>query len=105
MGKQPMEIGSGRDSGVKAVSAPRIPSAPPITPHWAQFLEALSTAAYAEPDPLLPQAMKYHPRFHMYLRDEDDRLCLLQAECLRLCAGDEAHAKRLAADVVWACFR
>jgi hypothetical protein len=46
--------------------------------------------------------MKFHPRLHMDIRDEEDRLALLQAQCLRLCAGDEARSKRLAADVIWA---
>jgi hypothetical protein len=38
----------------------------------------------------------------MDIRDEDDRLALLHAECLRLCCGDETRSKRLAADVIWA---
>jgi hypothetical protein len=73
----------------------------PQNRQWADFLRSLATAA-SEPDPLLPEARKFHPRLHMDIRHEEDRLALLQARCLCLCSGDEARSKRLAADVIWA---
>src|SRR5262245_9226273 len=81
--------------------ARRRPAGPlPQNRQWADFLRSLS-AAPRPPDPLLPRAMKFHPRLHMDIRREEDRLALLQAQCLRLCAGDEARSRRLAADVIW----
>lgn len=73
----------------------------PQNRQWADFLRSLATAT-TTPDPLLPKARKFHPRFYMDIADENDRLTLLQAQCLRLCCGDEMRAKRLAADVIWA---
>ena len=85
------------------VHRPRLRQSPavPQTRQWADFLHALATTV-PEPDPLLPAARKFHPRLHMDIRNEDDRLALLHAKCLRLCAGDVTRSKRLAADVIWA---
>ena len=92
---------AGRLRSPEAVpSATRAPRAVPQNRQWAEFLQSLS-AAPAPPDPLLPNAMRFHPRLHMDMRREEDRLALLHAQCLRLCKGDEARAKRLAADVIW----
>src|SRR5690349_17350975 len=77
---------------------------PPTLPQnrqWADFLRSLATTP-AKPDPLLTKALKFHPRLHMDIRSEEDRLALLHAQCLRLCCGDETRSKRLAADVIWA---
>ncbi len=71
----------------------------PLNAAWAALLASLATPR--ESDPLLPRAMQWHPRFHRYLKDEEQRLALLQAECIRLCGGDERHGKQLAADVIW----
>jgi hypothetical protein len=85
---------------VRRPGAKRSPALPQNR-QWAEFLRSLATTA-SEPDPLLPKALKFHPRLHMDIRSEDDRLALLHAQCLRLCCGDHTRAKRLAADVIWA---
>jgi hypothetical protein len=76
----------------------------PQNRQWADFLRSLATPS-SEPDPLLPKAMKFHPRLHMDIGREDDRLALLHAQCLRLCSGDETRSKRLAADVIWSALQ
>ena len=85
----------------KRAAKPKHGKAVPQNRQWADFLRSLA-APPAPPEPLLAKAMRFHPRLHMDIRKEDDRLALLQAQCLRLCEGDELRSKRLAADVIWA---
>jgi hypothetical protein len=70
-----------------------------VNRQWAEFMNSL--ASPQAPDPLLPKAMQWHPKFHYYLTEEEDRLALLQAECIRLCQGDKQRAARLAQEVIY----
>ena len=100
MGKEFDSAASMRQTALVRPAQP-VSRALPQNRQWADFLRSLQAGPSA-PDPLLPQAKRFHPRRHMDIRNEEDRLALLQGQCLRLCKGDEARAKRLAADVIWA---